>query len=172
MSENAQPDPYLAGLRLAGRRVVVVGGGAVAARRVAGLLGAGARVELIAPQVTAALDALAGSGRVAWARRPYRAGDLEGCWYAVAATDDPAVNAAVGAEAEAARIFCSRADDAASSTAWTPAVGAHAGVQVAVLSPGVLHGGDPRRSQRVRDAVLEGLREGTLNAPRFRQRPA
>lgn len=165
-------DPYPAGLRLCGRRVVVVGGGPVAARRVAGLLDAGAAVQLVAPQATPALDALAASGRVAWHRRAYRDGDLDAAWYAVAATDDPAVNAAVAAHAEAARIFCSRADDAASSTAWTPAVGRHAGVQVAVLSPGAAQGGDPRRSQRVRDAVVEGLREGTLNAPRFRQRPA
>ena len=165
-------DPYLAGLRLEGRRVVVVGGGPVAARRVAGLLDAGARVELIAPHATPALDALAGAGRVRWHERPYRDGDLAGAWYAVAATNQQEVNAAVAAEAERERVFCSRADDAASSTAWTPAVGAHAGVQVAVLSPGVMHGGDPRRSQRVRDAVVEGLREGTLNAPRFRERPA
>jgi uroporphyrin-III C-methyltransferase/precorrin-2 dehydrogenase/sirohydrochlorin ferrochelatase len=166
------PNPYIAGLRLAGRRVVVVGGGTVAARRVAGLLEAGAAVNLVSPLTTPALDALAAAGRVVWHRRAYQAGDLADAWYAVAATDDPAVNAAVCAEAQEARIFCSRADDAASSSAWTPAVGRHAGVAVAVMSPGVMRGGDPRRSQRVRDAVLEGLRDGTLNAPRFRERPA
>lgn len=169
---DGAPDPYLAGLRLGGRRVVVVGGGPVASRRVAGLLAAGALVELVAPQATPALDALAASGAITWHQRPYRGGDLSGAWYVVAATDDHTVNAAVADEAEAARIFCSRADDAGSSTAWTPAVGRHAGVQVAVLSPGAAHGGDPRRSQKVRDAVVEGLREGTLNAPRFRERPA
>ncbi|HEV2343375.1 MAG TPA: uroporphyrinogen-III C-methyltransferase [Actinocrinis sp.] len=170
---GAFPDLYIAGLRLSGRKVVVVGGGPVAARRVAGLLDAGAVIDLICPQATPALDALAADEqRITWHRRPYRAGDVAGAWYAVAATDDPAVNAAVAAEAEAARVFCSRADDAASSTAWTPAVGRHAGIEVAVLSPGVMQGGDPRRSQRVRDAVVEGLREGTLNAPRFRERPA
>src|SRR5262249_13192261 len=118
------------------------------------------------------LDALAAAGRITWQARPYRPGDLDGAWYAVAATDDHAVNAAVADEAEAARVFCSRADDAASSTVWTPAVRRHAGVEVAILSPGVTQGGDPRRSQRVRDAVVEGLREGTLNAPRYRDRPA
>lgn len=169
---GAAPSPYIAGLRLGGRRVAVVGGGPVAARRVAGLLDAGAVVDLVAPHATTALDALAADGRITWHRRPYRDGDLHGAWYVVAATDDPAVNAQVAAEAEAARIFCSRADDAASSTVWTPAVGRHAGIEVAVLSPGVMHGGDPRRSQRVRDAVIEGLRAGTLNAPRYRERPA
>jgi uroporphyrin-III C-methyltransferase / precorrin-2 dehydrogenase / sirohydrochlorin ferrochelatase len=165
-------DLYMAGLRLGGRRVVVAGGGPVAARRVAGLLDAGAAVEVIAPQATPALDSLAADGRIIWHRRPYRAGDLAGAWYVVAATSDPAVNAQIAAEAEAGRVFCSRADDAAHSTAWTPAVGRHAGIEVAVISPGVMRGGDPRRSQRVRDAVVEGLRDGTLNAPRYRERPA
>jgi len=168
----ANHGPYIVGLRLAGRRVVVVGGGAVAARRVAGLLDAGAAVELVSPHTTPALDALAAAGRITWHARAYRAGDLDGAWYAVAATNDPAVNGAVAEEAEATRVFCSRADDAATSTVWTPAVGRHAGVEVAILSPGVMQGGDPRRSQRVRDAVVEGLRQGTLNAPRYRDRPA
>jgi len=169
---NVNLYPYIAGLRLTGRRVVVVGGGPVASRRVAGLLDAGALVELVCPHATPALDALAGAGRIVWHRRAYQPGDLRDAWYAVAATNDPAANAAVAAEAEGERVFCSRADDAASSTVWTPAVGRHAGVEVAILSPGVMHGGDPRRSQKVRDAVVEGLREGTLNAPRFRERPA
>jgi uroporphyrin-III C-methyltransferase/precorrin-2 dehydrogenase/sirohydrochlorin ferrochelatase len=164
------PEVYPLGLRLEGRRAVVVGGGPVAARRIAGLLRAGARVLVVAPAVTAAVEGYVGSGLVEWAERRYREGDLAEAWYAVAATDDHAVNAAVAAEAEAARVFCSRADDAAASTAWTPAVGAHAGVVVSVLSSG--DAADPRRSSAVRDAVVEGLREGTLAAPRFRGRAA
>src|SRR5205807_6294566 len=69
--------------------------------------------------------------------------------------------------AEQGRVFCSRADDAPASTAWTPAVGTHAGVTVSVLGADTA---DPRRSAAVRDAVVEGLREGTLAAPRFRGR--
>ena len=163
------PEVYPLGLRLAGRRTVVVGGGRVAARRVAGLLRAGARVLVVAPEVTAAVEGYITAGLVEWAERPYASGDLAQAWYAVAATDDPAVNAAVAEEAEASRLFCSRADDAAASSAWTPAVGRHVGVTVSV------HGSetaDPRRSAAVRDAVVEGLRTGSLAAPRFRGRPA
>ena len=58
-----------------------------------------------------------------WTARPYRDGDLDGAWYAIACTDDPAVNAAVAAEAERARVFCVRADDAPAGSAVTPAVG-------------------------------------------------
>jgi uroporphyrin-III C-methyltransferase/precorrin-2 dehydrogenase/sirohydrochlorin ferrochelatase len=85
----------------------------------------------------------------------------------VAAASDPAVNAAVAREAEAGRVFCSRADSADDSSAWTPAVGRHDGVTVSVIG-----GGDPRRAVDVRDGVLEGLRDGTLAAPHHRGRTA
>ena len=156
---------YPAALRLAGRRTVVVGGGPVAQRRILGLLDARAEVLVVAPEATPAIEALADGGEVRWERRPYRAGDLAAAWYVVAAADDPAVNAAVAREAEEARVFCSRADSAEDSSAWTPAVGRHDGVTVAVIG-----GGDPRRAVDVRDGVLEGLRDGTLAAPHHRGR--
>ncbi|MFD0636960.1 uroporphyrinogen-III C-methyltransferase [Catenulispora yoronensis] len=152
-------------MRLAGRRAVVIGGGPVAQRRVLGLLEAQAEVLVVAPEATPALEALADGGEVRWEARPYRDGDLAQAWYAVAAADDPAVNAAVAREAEAGRVFCSRADSAEDSTAWTPAVGRHDGVTVAVIG-----GGDPRRAVDLRDGVLEGLRAGTLAAPHHRGR--
>ena len=136
--------PYLAGLRLAGRRVVVVGGGAVAQRRLPGLLDGGADVLLVAPQVTPTVEGLVTAGRLAWERRPYATGDLDGAWYALALSDDPAVNAAVVAEADGARVFCVRADDAAHGSAVTPAVAVEGPVTI-----GVLGGGDPRRAAAV-----------------------
>ena len=62
------PEPYLAGLDLAGRRVVVVGGGSVAQRRLVGLLAAGADVEVVAPEVTPAAEAMA--AELTWTARP------------------------------------------------------------------------------------------------------
>ncbi|MEY9909501.1 uroporphyrin-III C-methyltransferase/precorrin-2 dehydrogenase/sirohydrochlorin ferrochelatase [Catenulispora sp. MAP12-49] len=167
---SAMTDPasvYPAALRLAGRRVVVVGAGPVAQRRVLGLLDARADVLVVAPEATPAIEALANGGEIVWERRPYREGDLARAWYAVAAADDPEVNAAVAREAEAGRVFCSRADSAEDSSAWTPAVGRHDGVTVSVIG-----GGDPRRAVDVRDGVLEGLRDGTLAAPHHRGRTA
>jgi uroporphyrin-III C-methyltransferase / precorrin-2 dehydrogenase / sirohydrochlorin ferrochelatase len=156
------PDPaaaavYPVGLRLAGRRVVVVGGGQVAHRRVAGLLEARAEVTVVSPSLTPALEALVEPGSVAWHPRRYVPGDLAGAWYAVAATDDPAVNAAVSAEAERDRVFCARADDRSASSVWTPAVGRQGDLVV-----GVHGGGDPRRAVGVRDAVLAGLTDGSI----------
>ena len=116
-------DPYLLGLRLEGRRVVVVGGGAVASRRIPALLDAGADVLLVSPKVAASLEDLAAAGRIRWEPRGYRPGDCAGAWLVCACTDDPEVNAAVAAAAEAQRTWYVRADDAGASAAWTPASG-------------------------------------------------
>jgi uroporphyrin-III C-methyltransferase/precorrin-2 dehydrogenase/sirohydrochlorin ferrochelatase len=161
----ATPAAYPVGLRLTGRRVVVLGAGQVAQRRLPGLLAAGADVLLIAPSATPSVEAMAEAGELRWERRPYREGDFAGAWYALITTNDPQANAAASAEAEARRLWCVRSDDAEAATAWTPATGRSEGVTVAVLT-----GRDPRRSAAVRDAVVAGLRDGTLAAPRHRTR--
>ncbi|MGY1914823.1 uroporphyrinogen-III C-methyltransferase [Blastococcus sp. SYSU DS0973] len=148
---------YPVGLRLRDRLVVVVGGGRVAHRRVAGLLEARARVTVVSPEVTPALESLAAAGAATWHRRTYRPGDLDGAWYAVAATDDPAVNAAVAEEAEQAHVFCARADDRAASSVWTPAIGRQGDLVI-----GVHGGGDPQRAVGVRDAIVAGLTDGSV----------
>ncbi len=157
---------YPVGLRLLGRRVVVVGGGQVAHRRVAGLVEARASVTVVSPELTPALEALVAPGSVTWHPRRYVPGDLAGAWYAVAATDDPAVNAAVAEEAERARLFCARADDRAASSVWTPAVGRQGDLVV-----GVHGGGDPQRAVGVRDAVVAGLTDGSIRDRAARATP-
>ncbi|MEW2517513.1 uroporphyrinogen-III C-methyltransferase [Actinacidiphila alni] len=158
---------YPVGLRLAGRRVVVIGGGQVAQRRLPALVSAGADIVLVSPTATPSVEAMADTGELRWERRAYRDGDLEGAWYALIASTDTEANAAASAEAESRRVWCVRSDDAEAATAWTPATGRTDGVTVAVLT-----GRDPRRSAAVRDAVVEGLRDGTLVAPRHRARTA
>src|SRR6516165_4321141 len=116
-------DPYLLGLRLGGRRVVVVGGEAVATRRIPVLLDAGADIVLISPTVTASLEDQAAGGRIRWEPRRYADGDCAGAWLVCACTDDLAANAAIAAEAEQQRTWWVRADDAQASAAWTPASG-------------------------------------------------
>jgi uroporphyrin-III C-methyltransferase / precorrin-2 dehydrogenase / sirohydrochlorin ferrochelatase len=162
---NEEFPPYPSGLRLQGRRVVVVGGGHVAQRRIPGLLAAGAEVVVVSPEVTPAVEGMVGSGEVVWHERAFRAADLDDTWYVVAATDNFAANEQVSAAAEERRIFCVRSDDAPKATAWTPAVGRHAGVTVAVLG-----NRDPRRSAAVRDEIVTGLRDGAIAAPHHRDK--
>ncbi|WP_433500249.1 uroporphyrinogen-III C-methyltransferase [Sphaerimonospora sp. CA-214678] len=158
--------PYLLGLRLDGRRVLVVGGGHVAQRRIPAMLAAGASVTLVSPSVTPALDDLIAAGRVTWESRPYQVGDCDGAWLVHTCTDQRDVNTAVAAEAEAKRIWCVRADDKDASAAWTPAGGRVGEVSVAVTA-----GGDPRRAAGIRDAVVGALRDGTVDARRHRTKP-
>jgi uroporphyrin-III C-methyltransferase/precorrin-2 dehydrogenase/sirohydrochlorin ferrochelatase len=147
--------PYPIGLVLTGRRVLVVGGGAVATRRVPRLLSVGAIVDLVSPVATPALQALAEAGRLRWISRRFEPDDLDGAWLVHVAVDDPAAAAAVSAEAERRQIFCVRADDRHAATAWTPAT-----TQVGPVIVGVTAGGDPRRAVAVRDAIHELLASG------------
>jgi siroheme synthase-like protein len=100
-------------LLVRGRRVVVGGAGRIAARKIEPLLDLGAEVHVIAPAVGAEVRAWADQGRCSLAEREFAPGDLEGAWLAFTATDDPAVNAAVHAEGEAARLWVNSADDPA-----------------------------------------------------------
>ncbi|GEL26202.1 uroporphyrinogen-III C-methyltransferase [Pseudonocardia sulfidoxydans NBRC 16205] len=149
---------YLVGLDLAGRRVVVVGGGQVAQRRLPRLIASGAVIEVVSPQVTPAVEGMASAGEITWAERRWADGDLDGAWYAVACTDDAAVNVAVGEEAERRRVFCVRADDGSAGSAVTPASGDHDGMTI-----GVLAGGVHRRSAAVRTALVEALQAGVVD---------
>ncbi|MGV0750337.1 uroporphyrinogen-III C-methyltransferase [Mycolicibacter minnesotensis] len=154
MTEN----PYLAGLRLAGRKVVVVGAGSVAQRRLPLLVDSGAQVLVIAPSATPAVEAL-GERKpgITLVSRTYRDGDLADAWYAIAATNDPGVNAAIVAEADRRQIFCVRADLAVEGSAVTPATFGYSG-----LSVGVLAGGEHNRSAAIRSAIREALQNGTI----------
>ena len=156
--------PYPSGLRLEGRRVLVVGGGHVAQRRVPQLIAVGADVHVVSPVVTPAIEGQVGSGAITWHERPFEDGDLAGTWYVIAVTDDRAVNDHVSELCEEQRVFCVRSDDATLGTAWTPAVGREAGITVAVVG-----NRDPRRSASVRDEIVAGLRDGTIAAPHHRE---
>jgi len=145
---------YLVGLRLAGKKVVMVGGGTVAQRRLPLLVASGADVHVISRAATRAVEAMNG---ITLSMREYRDGDLEGAWYAIAATDDAQVNAAVVDEADRRRIFCVRADVAVEGTAVTPATFNYTG-----LSVGVLAGGEHRRSAAIRSAIREALQRGII----------
>ncbi|MGJ5829443.1 uroporphyrinogen-III C-methyltransferase [Streptomyces ossamyceticus] len=165
----AEHPAYPVGLRLTGRKVVVLGGGQVAQRRLPALIAAGGDILLVSPTATPSVEAMVEAGELTWEKRPYAEGDLADAWYALIATSDTGANTLASAEAERHRVWCVRSDDAEAATAWTPATGTSEGVTVAVLTSDA-KGRDPRHTAAIRDAVVEGLRDGTLVAPHHRTR--
>ena len=152
-------------LDLTGKRVVVIGAGRVATRRIATLLDAGAEVTVIAPDATPTVIDHATAGRVTWHRRAFAHSDVARAWLVHAATDVPDVNQLVVEEAQRRQVWAVRADDASATDARTPAVAEIAGVVVSVTS------GDPRRSTELRDGIRAQILDGGLVARPRRARP-
>jgi siroheme synthase-like protein len=123
---------YPVNLVVAGRRCVVVGGGSVAARKVDGLVAAGAEVVVVAPEI----DDKIRSQPVELVRRPYRPSDLDGAWLAIVAADDSGLSRKVYADAEARRVWINAADDPDVCTFTLPAVIRRGPVTVAVSTGG------------------------------------
>ncbi|WP_435299471.1 uroporphyrinogen-III C-methyltransferase [Timonella sp. A28] len=154
------------GLRFAGKNVVVIGGGPVAARRARIFVQAGAYVTVIAPQVCADMTELLASATfaqrtlgtpcVTWLPREYQVGDLASAWFAATATGQVDVDDAVAHEAEQARIFCFKGADPEGATAWAPALHIDNDTTIAVISTGNTVP-SPKRSMRVRDAIASFL---------------
>ena len=141
---------------LAGARVVVVGGGVVAARKVAGLLPIEAAIMVIAPELGEELRALHAQDAFVWEPRPYQTGDLAGARLAFAATNVRAVNAQVADEAARHHILCNVADDPMAGDFHVPAVHRADGMVVAVSSSGQ----SPRRATSLRNRIAQWLAEG------------
>jgi siroheme synthase-like protein len=118
-------------LTLEGRRVLLVGGGPVAASKLDSLLAAGADVRVVSPEVRPEIE----RSRVPIERRGFEPADLDGAWLVVAAAP-PAVNRAVAAAAEARRIFVNAVDDPANASAFLGGVVRRDGVTVAISTSG------------------------------------
>jgi siroheme synthase-like protein len=127
---------YPVSLTLAGRRVLVVGGGKVATRRIGELIQTGARVEVVSPVVSQEIAAWADQQQVTVALRPFEADDVSGAWLCVAATDDRAVNHSVVVSAEREHVLVSAAGDGPASTARPMSVLRRGDLEVAVGTSG------------------------------------
>lgn len=136
-------------LEMAGRRCLVVGGGPVAERKVAGLLEAGARLTVVSPAVTARLADLARAERIRLVPRFYAAGDLAGHSVVFVATDDGRVNADVARDARAVGILVNAADDPAHCDFILPAVLRRGELTVTVSTGGA----SPALARTVRDEL-------------------
>lgn len=137
---------------------IVIGGGAVGERKVAGLLDAKANICLISPQATARLQSWAEQGRIQWLKRSYQPGDLESAWLVVAATDQREINAQVATEAQQRGILCNVADAPAEGNFHVPAVYRGKAEIIAVSTCA----GTPKRAIALRNQISEWLKRNEI----------
>ncbi len=157
----------LLSLNLAGKRVLVVGAGDVATRRVRALVGESARVKVVAPIVSPTIESLAEHGQVTLVRRTLARADLEGAWLVVAATDNPTVNSDLATWCDDAGVWCVDASNAAGSAARVAAQSSHGDVVLGVVSLG---DADPRRAVRLREHLGREIDEGRVDLRHVRPR--
>ena len=143
------PQYYPVFLDLRGRRCVIVGGGEIAERKIAGLLECGAVITMVSPQVTPGILAHTEAGDIRWEAREYADGDLEGAFLAIASTDDEDVNRAVHEEASREGIVLNVVDRTALCSFIAPAVVRRGEVTVA-LSTG---GASPALARKLRETL-------------------
>jgi precorrin-2 dehydrogenase/sirohydrochlorin ferrochelatase len=136
-------------LDLRDERVIVIGGGEVAERKVSSLVESGARVTVIAPACTPALTCRAARGEIRLLSRSYAPGDLDGCRLAYAATDDPEVNRAVHAEATARGVWLNVADQPDLCSFTVPAMVRRGDLTIAVST----NGASPALARRIREEL-------------------
>ncbi len=153
------------GISLTGRQVVLVGAGSVSARRAQRFLDEGAHVTIVAPEAGEAIRALVQERRVHYKARRVFESDVAGAWLVHTATGDPAIDAQVARWCEQRHIFCVNASDGAHSAARLTAE-TRSGDLIAGFVSDV--GVDPRRTMRVRDAVADLFRSGSLPVRRNR----
>jgi len=156
-------------LRLRGARVLVVGGGEVAARKIRLLLRAAPRIEVVAQLLNAELEALAEAGRIHHVARDFTPPRVAGCRLVIAATDDRLLNRAIAAAADAAQVPVNAVDDADHSSFITPSIVDRAPLQVAISTGGAA----PVLARRLRERIEAWLPAGYGRLASFlhRQRP-
>lgn len=143
--------PMMVDLR--GKRCLVVGGGAVAERKVALLVECGGQVEVVSPKATARLTALASSRRIRLRRRPVRPSDVPGAFVVVAATDDPRVNRAVSEWVKRAGGLVNVADDPLTCSFLVPSVIRRGDLTVAISTGG----GSPALAKKLRQRLEQTI---------------
>lgn len=142
-------------LDIAGKPVVIIGGGEVALRKVEGLLDADAQVTVISPVLHPDLEALVTAGRVKHVAREYSPGDLEGCVLAFVGTDDRSVNIEVAREGRQRGVWVNAVDDPANCDFIIPSILRRGDIVVAV-STGA---GSPAMARKLREDLEEFLTE-------------
>lgn len=141
-------------LKLTARPCLVIGAGNLAESKIESLRAAEAAVTVIAPEASAAIEALAEAGEVTWHRREYRGGDVEAnTFLVVTATNVPAVNRAVYLEATGKSILCNAVDDPPYCDFYFPSIVKRGDLQIAISTAGA----SPALAQRLRKELNAAL---------------
>jgi uroporphyrin-III C-methyltransferase/precorrin-2 dehydrogenase/sirohydrochlorin ferrochelatase len=142
-------------LKLEGRRCLVVGAGHVALDKIGILLKTGLRLRVVAPHALPEIRQLASEGRLEWIQRPFELADLDGSFLVIAATDSPAVNAAVYQGAVERDILSNSVDDPLHCDFYFGSVVSRGALQIAISTAGE----SPAFAQRLRREIDEQLPE-------------
>jgi precorrin-2 dehydrogenase/sirohydrochlorin ferrochelatase len=135
------------------QRCVVIGGGKVAARKIAGLVLAGARVEVISPEIDPEIIEFASAGQALLKHRGYLPGDLQSAFLVIAATDDPGINQAVWEEARRCGALINVVDDPQHSNFIVPALVRRGELAIAITTGG----SSPALARRMREQLEEQI---------------
>ncbi len=140
---------------LDGRRVVVIGGGAVAERKVRSVLECGAEVTVVAPRLNVGLRELVSGGRISHEERAYRPGDLDGAAAGFVAVDDPEVSVAAAKDAATAGVLVNVVDRPELCGFIVPSVLRRGRLTIAVSTGGV----SPAWARKIRERLEEEFGE-------------
>ena len=140
-------------VEMAGRRVLLVGGGHVALEKIGKLVNAGAEVTVVAPELIPHVRAYIDGGQAAWHSRPFEPGDTAGFEMVMVATDDGEVNATVASEARAAGIWVNAADDVANCDFILPSLAQRGTIAIAASTGGT----SPALARWLRERLEEFL---------------
>jgi len=144
-----EPSLFPIFVKLAGRRCLVVGAGKISEGKVAGLIQAGAKVEIVAPQATAQIEKWHRQGKLRWHRRKFRAADLTGAILVVAATDSPKAHRAIFRAATRRKVLCNIVDVPSLCDFYYPAVVRRGHLQIAISTGGA----SPSLAKRLREEM-------------------
>ena len=133
-------------LKLSNRRVLIVGGGAIAAQKIPGLLQAGASIHVVAPRLHPALNEWVRNREINWSPKSFEPEDLHGAFLVMAATSIPELNAQVFSEADRCNILCNAVDDIDHCHFYYGSIVQRGDLQIAIST----NGKSPALAQRLR----------------------
>lgn len=156
-------------LKLKNVPCLVIGGGAVAQRKVKRLLEAEASITVVSPTVTVGLRAIIANGKVEHRQREYREGDLEGYMVVIASTSSRQVNGRIYREAARLKVLINAVDDPENSSFFTPSVVRRGDLQVAVSTSGRVPYFARKFRQFLQKKIYAGIDEDLQELHRIRK---